>query len=282
MTHQENKSSHESLVAVSDKLFEIIIEELNVSTAYIARKDRHVMTVVNSYNRDEEIVPKEYDLDYEESNCKLVLQAEDGSKSISNLMQDVLTKDRRITEELQVKGFLGVTLRSVEGDVFGTLCVMDKKDKQFSEQNLQFLKTMAGVLSYVIELDETFMEMELLSVPIIPIADKIAVLALQGNVSKARGIKILEDTMEYATSNKVNYFIIDLSQMRTTDERFTNLLNRLVSALRIMGVRVMLTAVPVELANQDSARDHLNTLDVEYVQNIQSALKKIGYILKAI
>lgn len=115
------------MVAVSDKLFEIIIEELNVSTAYIARKDRHVMIVVNSYNRDEEIVPKEYELDYEESNCKLVLQAEDGSKSISNLMQDVFTKNRRITEELQVKGFLGVTLRSVEGDIFGTLCVMDKK-----------------------------------------------------------------------------------------------------------------------------------------------------------
>ncbi|WP_281255763.1 hypothetical protein [Shouchella patagoniensis] len=44
----------------------------------------------------------------------------------------------------------------------------------------------------------------------------------------------------------------------------------------------MLTAVPVELANQDSARNHLNTLDVESVKNIQSALKKIGYILKEI
>ncbi|WP_078393680.1 hypothetical protein [Shouchella patagoniensis] len=97
MTHQENKSSHDSLVAVSDKLFESIIEELNVSTAYIARKDRHVMTVVNSYNRDEEIVPKEYELDYKESNCELVLQAEDGSKSISNFMQDVFTEGDLLT-----------------------------------------------------------------------------------------------------------------------------------------------------------------------------------------
>lgn len=184
MGKKKQFNSHESLVEVSNKLFEIIVRELNVNTAYIARQNEQSMTVVNSHNESEDIVPKDYEIDYRDSNCKYVLESEQGEAKVDDLMTFHLTKDRDVTKELQVRGFMGVTLRSIQGDLFGTLCVMDKSEKQFTDKDLAFLKTMADILSYMIELDETSSDIELLSVPIIPIRSGLAILALQGNIGK--------------------------------------------------------------------------------------------------
>ncbi|GAF14700.1 GGDEF domain protein [Bacillus sp. JCM 19046] len=282
MGKKKQFNSHESLVEVSNKLFEIIVRELNVNTAYIARQNEQSMTVVNSHNESEDIVPKDYEIDYRDSNCKYVLESEQGEAKVDDLMTFHLTKDRDVTKELQVRGFMGVTLRSIQGDLFGTLCVMDKSEKQFTDNDLAFLKTMADILSYMIELDETSSDIELLSVPIIPIRSGLAILALQGNIGKKRGRKILEDTMDYAVTNRVNHFVIDLSEVKYSENEFANLIHQLISALRLMGVKVLLSGVPVELAHDHEIRDQLVRSEVEFVNTIEAALIKVGYVLEEV
>lgn len=282
MGKRKQFNSHESLVEVSNKLFQIIVKELNVNTAYIARQNEHSMYVVNSHNEVDNIVPKDYEIDYRDSNCKFVLESKEGKANVDDLMTFQLTKDREVTKELQVRGFMGVTLRSIHGDLFGTLCVMDKSEKKFTEKDILFLKTMADILSYMIELDETSSDIELLSVPIIPIRKGLAILALQGNIGEKRGRKILEDTMDYAVTNRVNHFVIDLSEVRYSEDEFANLIHHLVSALRLMGVSVILSGVPVMLAHENSIRDQLVSLDVDFVNTIEAALVKIGYVLEEV
>lgn len=195
---------HESLVDVSNQLFELIVDELGVNTAYVARRDDNVMTVLNSHNKTEEIVPSDVVVNYEDSNCKLVLENPEHVRSISNLFTDVETKDRTVTEQFQVKAFLGVSLYRKNGQPFGTLCVMDRGEKSFSNEQVEFMKTVAGVLSYMIELDEAYEDMKLLSAPIIPVSDQLAVLALQGNINEKRELMIIEETLTYVARQKFN------------------------------------------------------------------------------
>ncbi|WDF05246.1 MULTISPECIES: STAS domain-containing protein [Shouchella] len=280
MDETKYHSNYDSVIEVSNKLFKLVSNKLGVNTAYIARKEDEQIKIVNAFNEKETILSKDVEIDYYESSCKQVFESDQEYTTVENLMTNPKTQDQVASREWHVRGFMGVKLKSMNGDIFGTLCVMDHAEKHFSEEDVEFLKTIAEVLSYIIELDETFADIELLSVPIIPIRSGLAILALQGNINKSRGKKILEDTLNYALDHRINHFIIDLSQIKYSDTNFAVLLHSLISALRLMGVKVMLSGVPVQLAHENTIRDQLVKLDVAYVKTIEAALMKIGYVLK--
>ncbi|KMK75815.1 GAF domain-containing protein [Alkalihalobacillus pseudalcaliphilus] len=276
----EGNHGHQSLVAVSERLFRLMTEKLDVNTAYIAKKDKNEMTVINSYNKNETIVPNNISVDYDESNCKLVLENAKQMRTFMNLMVNKETRERKITEELQVKAFIGVSLNRTDGNEFGTLCLMDKDEKEFTEEQIEFVQIIADVLSYVVELDDTYQEIELLSAPLIPISNGLTVLSLQGNINQKRGHKIIEDTLSYAVNHKTRYFIIDLSEIQRTDQQFSTLLNKLVSALKMMGVEVIFSGLPINIVKCTESNSFLQNLDVEYVRSIGEAFQKLGYELR--
>lgn len=273
-------STHQSLKAVSYKLFEVISDELDVNTAYVTQRGPKAMEVISSFNRDHYIIPEGYQVDFDGTYCRLILENDQDVMHTNNLGAFNLTRDLEVTEQLQVKGFLGVTLHDFYGREFGTLCVMDKEEKEFTEKNIQFMKNMAEVLAYVIHLDNTIADIELLSVPIIPIKKGLAILSLQGNINEERSQKIIEDTLRYAAKNGSHSFIIDLSQLVLLENRFPDVLKNLVLGLNIMGVKVMMTGLPPWLVKMQEVRDHLADLQTEYVLDIESALNTIGYSLE--
>ncbi|MEI2342569.1 anti-anti-sigma factor, partial [Priestia megaterium] len=66
----ENKVPHfYSLRSVSQKLFEVITNQLNVRTTYVTRKGETAMTVLSSYNEKEEIIPEGYSVEYGGTYC---------------------------------------------------------------------------------------------------------------------------------------------------------------------------------------------------------------------
>ncbi|MDP1418338.1 hypothetical protein Q8G35_07925 [Peribacillus simplex] len=71
----------------------------------------------------------------------------------ANLMKDAITRELEVTGQLNVKGFLGVTFKDLKGNVFGSLCVMDKEEKVFSGEDINYLKSMADILSHMIKLN---------------------------------------------------------------------------------------------------------------------------------
>ncbi|MFD6443308.1 hypothetical protein ACFWDG_26910 [Peribacillus sp. NPDC060186] len=46
------------LRSVSSKMFTLISKRLNMHTAYVTRRGETAMTVVSSYNKEEEIIPE--------------------------------------------------------------------------------------------------------------------------------------------------------------------------------------------------------------------------------
>ncbi|GAK14321.1 STAS domain-containing protein [Geomicrobium sp. JCM 19039] len=270
-------TKHQSLLDTSNKLFAILTKELNVNTVYIARRDEKVMTVINARNEDRTIVTPSMQVSYDDSNCRYVHENPSGTRSFKNLMTDSETKDRPITEQLQVKTFLGITIQRMNGVPFGTLCIMDPEEKTFTDDQVAFVESFAYVLSYMIELDETIHDLELISVPIMPLTPELAILALQGNINDRRASKIMEDTLHYASEKRIRHFVIDLSEMLHTEQSSVDLLKRLVSALRLMGVRVILSGIPVSLAKDSTTIELLNKLDVDYVSRLENALPRLGF-----
>lgn len=271
--------SYYSLRSVSKKIFSLISERLNVNTAYVTRRGETAMTVLSSFNKEEEIIPEGYSVEYGDTYCRLIIMNEHDVMHTANLTQNMITCELEVTGQLNVKGFLGVTLKDLKGNVFGTLCVMDREEKEFSEDDITYLKSMADLLSHIIELDQTKYNMDFLSVPIIPITNGISILSLQGIVDEIRSEQIMSDVLQNAADHDIRYFIIDLSKLIVDDHIFQNVLFNMIQALQLMGVDTIITGItPAFVLNQYNTIN-LEDLNTKFVKDIQLALEYIGYSL---
>lgn len=280
MTNNENTiTAFYSLRSLSSKLFGLISKQLNVSTAYVTKRGEHEMTVLSSFNKEEEIIPEGYSVKYGGTYCRLIIMNDGDVMRTNNLMIDDVTRQLDVTGELNVKGFMGVTLRDLKGNIFGTLCVMDREEKNFSDEDVHYLKSIAEILSYVIELDQTKFSMGFLSVPIIPITEGISILSVQGIVDKERADQILSDVLHNAADHDIDYFIIDLSKLHVQDHTFSGFFFDMISALNLMGVETIITGVTPTFAREQVDHFDFKGLSTKIVKDIQSALDHIGYTL---
>ncbi|MFD2922261.1 STAS domain-containing protein [Halobacillus naozhouensis] len=274
-----DSSTFNSLKTVSKKMFAAISKQLNVNTAYITKKSETEMTVLSSYNHDEEIIPEGYSVEYGGTYCRLIIMNENNALNKANLTKDEVTRQLEVTDQLQVKGFLGVTLMDLNGEVFGTLCVMDKEEKEFSEKDREYLKSMADILSHIIELDQTKYNMTFLNVPIIPITKGISILTLQGIIDSYRAEKIMQEVLSYSAEHQIDYFIIDVSGLVILDDFFPHVIVDLVKALQVMGIETIITGITPEIARHDGSNKQLIFSKVKTVPNLESALEYIGFYL---
>lgn len=239
------------------------------------------MTVLSSYNREEEIIPEGYSVEYGGTYCRLIIMKDEGMMHTADLTKDLITRELEVTSQLNVKGFLGVTLKDLEGNVFGTLCVMDREEKQFTEDDINYLKSMADLLSHIIDLDKTKYYMGFLSVPTIPITSGVSILSLQGIVDENRSEQIMGDVLQTAAEQDIRYFIVDLSKLVVQDDVFPNVLINMIQALQLMGVDAIIMGVtPAFDMSQFNHINHENS-STKFVTNIKMALDYIGYSLVA-
>ncbi|MBN9654959.1 GAF domain-containing protein [Halobacillus sp. GSS1] len=268
-----------SLKSAAHKIFEVITQRLDVQTTYITMRGKNSMTVLSSLNKQEEIVPEGFTIDYEESHCRLIINNQNDILRTTNLMENKLTRDMEASNLLQVKGYLGVTLKDLKGNVFGTLCVMDKEEKDFTEEDVEFLQTIASVLSHMIDLDQTHYNMGLMNAPIIPITDGVSVIPIQGIVDQERADKLMSDVLRYGKDQDIDYFVLDLSGLVVRDQFFSEMLPKLIHALQVMGIDTMLTGITPEIAQKEIETNVLARTKPKTVPNLQTALSKIGFKL---
>ncbi|WP_273852045.1 STAS domain-containing protein [Guptibacillus spartinae] len=279
MTNEYNLDSTEfhSLKTASKRLFKLITDRLNVNTAYVTKRGEDAMTVVSSFNEREEIIPEGYAVEYSGTYCRLIFNNESSVMHTPNLERDEFTKQLEVTSQLKVKGFLGVSLTDRNGKIFGTLCVMDKEEKAFSEEDIAYLKSMAEILAYIIDLDQTKYNLDFLSVPIVPITKGIAILTLQGVIDERRAENIIQQVLEYGASQQINHFIVELSGLKIIDGYFPVTLGDLFKSIQLMGIETIITGITPTIAQQEVANEQLPHFKT--VQNLEAALSYIGFKL---
>lgn len=86
------------------------------------------------------------------------------------------------------------------------------------------------------------------SAPVVPIADKVAILPLVGELEIERAQYILEKTLSAANKLRISVLVIDLSGVVRVDAMVAGQLIKIVQALNMVGVKGILTGIRSEIA----------------------------------
>jgi GAF domain-containing protein len=119
-----------------DALVRAAAERLDTPMAYLNVLDAERLYVVASYGHDG---PREQAAD--QSWCQHVTAADDVFV-VSDAMSDPLVRDHSATAG-GIRSYLGVPIRS-EGQCLGSFCVVDRAPRQWSDDDLHELESLAA------------------------------------------------------------------------------------------------------------------------------------------
>ena len=90
---------------------------------------------------------------------------------------------------------------------------------------------------------------EELSVPIIPLADKVCILPIVGNIDGHRAKKIREKTLLRVSDLRVKQLIIDISGVPYVDTTVVNHIFKIVKGIKLLGCSTILTGISPKIAD---------------------------------
>jgi rsbT co-antagonist protein RsbR len=114
-----------------------------------------------------------------------------------------------------------------------------------------------------------------LSVPIIPITDKVCILPVVGNVDTYRAKKIRERTLVRVKELKATQLIIDISGVPYVDTAVVNHLFKIVKGIKLLGCSTIMTGISPEIADTMIELGIEIDSDVKTTSDLQQALQ--GY-----
>ncbi|EDL66203.1 STAS domain-containing protein [Bacillus sp. SG-1] len=141
-----------------------------------------------------------------------------------------LLKAHAKKHELSIDGFYDI-LNILETDIGDVTCYFSLPFVDYQADQLKNSK-------------EALFE---LSVPVIPISDKIAVLPLVGDIDTNRAKLMLEKALEKSAKLKVNYFILDLSGVPIIDTYVAQIIFQLIDSLELIGVEAKVTGMTPDI-----------------------------------
>ncbi|WP_431801883.1 STAS domain-containing protein [Halobacillus andaensis] len=278
MNHTKNDLEYSSVEEAASNLLVHISEFINVNTVYIAKKEIDHMQVIASYNREAPIVDAELQVNYDDSYCQFVMESDDAHFKTINLTEEEATAHVKLAKELGVKAFMGVKLYDKDDCEFGTLCVMDREVRNFSEKEINFLQSLGQTFNSIIHLDQTQQQVDLLSTPIVPVTEGVVVLPLVGFMSEDRSSRLLPNVLHQVKEKDLDYFILDLSGLVTFNNLFINHLISIIDSLALMGITAVITGIRPEMA-MAQVEQGAKFKKIFIAASLEQALQQIGFSL---
>ncbi len=156
---------------------------------------------------------------------------------------------------------------------------MDNKPFTFTEEHIELFKTMASLITYVLQVDIAYQHIHQLSVPIVRLSEKISILPIIGEIDEERAQLILEEALRKSQDFDLDYLIIDLSGISKLDQTISTYLIQFVLALNLIGVTPLISGFRPEMA-AIIVDDKLTMPDVKTFVTVKQALSSIGLSLK--
>lgn len=119
-----------------------------------------------------------------------------------------------------------------------------------------------------------------LSVPIIPIAERVCILPVVGNVDTYRAKKIREKTLQRVKELKAQQLIIDISGVPFVDTAVVNHLFKIVKGIKLLGCSTILTGISPEIADTMIELGIEIDSELKTRSDLQQALQDIQPYLK--
>ncbi|GGF20517.1 RsbT co-antagonist protein RsbRD [Halobacillus andaensis] len=114
-----------------------------------------------------------------------------------------------------------------------------------------------------------------LSVPVVPIADRVAVLPVIGELDPERAQLIMEKSLEKSSKYQLQYLLIDISGVPEIDATLAHFLFQVSHSLELVGVDTTLTGIRPEIARSVVERG-VDFTQVKTRANLKQALNEIG------
>ncbi|MHA7139208.1 STAS domain-containing protein [Rossellomorea arthrocnemi] len=118
--------------------------------------------------------------------------------------------------------------------------------------------------------------MDELSAPIVPIADKIAILPLVGEINTHRSSSVMETALKKSSELQLDYLFIDISGVAIMDTMISHNIYQIVNALKMMGVQSVLTGIRPEVAHT-LGNLGITFDDLKTSSSLKQALEDIGF-----
>ncbi|WP_179133923.1 STAS domain-containing protein [Halobacillus massiliensis] len=115
------------------------------------------------------------------------------------------------------------------------------------------------------------------SVPVVPIADGVAVLPVVGEIDPDRAQLIMETSLEQSTKHQLEYLIIDISGVPIIDKSVIYSLFQVTHSLQLVGVETTLTGIRAEIA-RSIVEQGMEFREVKTRANLKQALAEIGAV----
>ncbi|WP_201715138.1 STAS domain-containing protein [Rossellomorea arthrocnemi] len=118
--------------------------------------------------------------------------------------------------------------------------------------------------------------MDELSAPIVPIADKIAILPLIGEIDTHRARSVMETALKKSSDLQLDYLFIDISGVSIMDTMVSHNIFQIINALKMMGVQSVLTGIRPEVAHT-LGNLGITFEDLKTSASLKKALEDIGF-----
>ncbi|MBM7693911.1 rsbT co-antagonist protein RsbR [Peribacillus deserti] len=121
--------------------------------------------------------------------------------------------------------------------------------------------------------------LEELSVPVVPVAEGVAIIPLVGSIDTDRAKLIMEVSLTEGSRLHFKHIILDVSGVPIIDTMVADQLFHIVSALKLTGVETYLTGIRPEIA-QTIISLGLNFSEIKTRANMKQALNEIVFMKK--
>ncbi|WP_349774005.1 GAF domain-containing protein [Fictibacillus phosphorivorans] len=251
---------------------------ININTLFIAKNDQKVNEIKKVINKEETLLEEGSTLPFHETFCKISVDKGREILMIEDINENERTKELSVTASLGGGSFIAIPIYYEDGENYGTICGLDTKRFEFTDQHVELFQTMSSLLTYVLELDKANKEIKDLSVPIVPLTKGIAILPIIGHISEYRADIIIQNTLNSSMDLDLEYMIIDLSGISQINNSVSSYLLNIVKLLKLIGVSPILTGFRPDLAIKTMEVD-VDFEDIVITSNLESALSHIGFVL---
>ncbi|MGB6778338.1 MAG: GAF domain-containing protein [Planococcus citreus] len=226
----------------ANQILNMLSKQMDINTLFIAENDGKTNTIKKAFNRDEELVVEDSQSPLDQTFCSLAINYGQEPLLIEDISKDDNAGKLEISAQFGNGAFIGIPIYYESGEVYGTICGLDKHPVSFTEEQQEMFEMMSSLLSYILELDKAQKEIQTLSSPLVPLSDEISILPIIGHITLERAYQLIEDVVMKA-SEGIDFLILDFSGITQIDPRIEDPLLDLIKALKIMGITPIITGI---------------------------------------
>jgi K+-sensing histidine kinase KdpD len=195
----------QSIINKWQRLVNALAQLMGVPTAIIMKYEHPYLEAIITSENEGNPIPKNYRETIFDKYCEITIKKKK-IHEVPNAYKDPIHKNKPGLEENELVSYLGFPLEWPTGDIFGTICVLDKKERHFSEKKKNLMKEMKVAVDAHLEL----------------IFNNETLRRAQEKIKEQRdNLKLLTSTVRHEIANNLT-FIYGFLQMKQETSQLPN------------------------------------------------------------